>query len=74
MVSESRVEKCLAGIPGRLAKVRAGRSQRQFAKDVGVFQQNVNRYELGTRPSPEFLVKLALAEGVSIDWLLTGRK
>ena len=37
----SRMKKKL---PERLAEVRAGRSQRQFARELGVFQQTVNRY------------------------------
>lgn len=69
----SKQKEALAGIPARLAKIRGNRSQRQFATELGVFQQNVNRYEHGTRPRAEFLVRLAQKEGVSIDWLLTGR-
>ena len=38
----------------------------------GLFQQNVNRYERGATPHPNFLLKLALQEGISIDWLLLG--
>jgi len=66
----SRMKKKL---PERLAEVRAGRSQRQFARELGVFQQNVNRYENGTTPHTDFLIKLAVEEGVSLDWLLLGR-
>jgi len=57
----------------RIAEVRGTRSQRQFARDLGVFQQNVNRYENGTTPHADFLIKLAVAEGVSLDWLLLGK-
>jgi hypothetical protein len=57
----------------RIASVRGNRSQRQFARDLGVFQQNVNRYESGTTPHTDFLITLALKEGVSLDWLLLGR-
>jgi transcriptional regulator with XRE-family HTH domain len=57
----------------RLAAVRAGRSQRQFARDLGVFQQNVNRYESGTTPHADFLIRLALKEGISLDWLMLGK-
>jgi len=57
----------------RLQKVRGGRSQAQFARDVGVFQQNVNRYEHGTLPHVDFLITLASKENVSIDWLLLGK-
>lgn len=60
------------GIAARLEIVRGGRSQRQFARDIGVFQQNVNRYENGTAPHIDFAIRLALAEGISIDWLLLG--
>ena len=57
----------------RLAKVRGVRSQRQFASQVGVFQQNVNRYENGTMPHTNFLMTLAVKENISLDWLLLGR-
>ena len=66
----SRIKKKL---PERLAQVRGTRSQRQFARDLGVFQQNVNRYESGTTPHTDFLITLATQEGVSIDWLLLGK-
>jgi len=57
----------------RLIRVRGMRSQRQFARELGVFQQNVNRYESGTTPHAEFLIQLAMKEAISIDWLLLGR-
>lgn len=57
----------------RLAAVRGDRSQRQFAQELGVFQQNVNRYENGTMPHTDFLMTLATKEGISLDWLLLGR-
>ncbi len=60
-------------LPDRLAQVRNNRSQRQFARDLGVFQQNVNRYESGTTPHTDFLITLALKENISIDWLLLGK-
>lgn len=61
------------GIPRRLAEVRGSRSQRSFARELGVFQQNVNRYENGTTPHADFLITLALRENISLDWLLLGR-
>jgi transcriptional regulator with XRE-family HTH domain len=61
------------GISRRLAEVRGSRSQRSFARELGVFQQNVNRYESGTTPHADFLITLALRENVSLDWLLLGR-
>jgi len=57
----------------RLAQIRGERSQRQFARDLGVFQQNVNRYENGTTPHTDFLITLAIKENISIDWLLLGK-
>jgi len=60
-------------LPERLAIVRGDRSQRQFARDLGVFQQNVNRYENGTTPHTDFLITLATKENVSLDWLLLGK-
>jgi transcriptional regulator with XRE-family HTH domain len=57
----------------RLVQVRGMRSQRQFARELGVFQQNVNRYENGTTPHADFLIQLAMKEEISIDWLLLGR-
>ncbi|MBW2268822.1 MAG: helix-turn-helix domain-containing protein [Deltaproteobacteria bacterium] len=57
----------------RISLVRGDRSQRQFAQDLGVFQQNVNRYESGTTPHTDFLLTLALRENISLDWLLLGK-
>ncbi len=67
------VSQAKRGLPKRLRTIRGERSQRRFAKDLGVFQQNVNRYENGTAPHLDFLITLATRERVSIDWLLTGR-
>lgn len=72
-VTQNMIEKHKSDIPARLAKIRADRSQRSFARELGVFQQNVNRYENGTVPHPNFLITLALRENVSLDWLLLGR-
>jgi transcriptional regulator with XRE-family HTH domain len=60
-------------LPDRIAQVRGPRSQRQFARDLGVFQQNVNRYENGTTPHTDFLITLANKESVSLDWLILGK-
>ena len=59
-------------LPDRIAEVRGDRSQRQFARDLGVFQQNVNRYENGTTPHTDFLITLAVKEEISLDWLIFG--
>ena len=72
-MANATVQRLKRKLPSRIAQVRANRSQRQFARDLGVFQQNVNRYESGTTPHTDFLITLALKENVSIDWLLLGK-
>ncbi|CAG0990130.1 hypothetical protein MYXO_02351 [Myxococcaceae bacterium] len=72
-MSSSAVERAKRKLSERLAEVRGDRSQRQFARDLGVFQQNVNRYESGTTPHTDFLITLALEENISLDWLLLGK-
>ncbi len=72
-MSKSAIDRAKRRLPERLAEVRGDRSQRQFARDVGVFQQNVNRYESGTTPHTDFLIQLAIKEQISIDWLLLGK-
>ncbi len=62
-------------LPDRIKLVRnqkGPRSQRQFARDLKVFQQNVNRYESGTMPHIDFLQIVAVKEGISLDWLVYG--
>ena len=72
-MATAAVKRLKRKIPDRLATVRGDRSKRQFAYDLGVFQQNVNRYESGKTPQPDFLITLALKENISIDWLLLGK-
>ena len=72
-VTRGTIERLKRQIPHRLEQIRAGRSQRSFARELGVFQQNVNRYENGTTPHADFLITLAMQENVSLDWLLLGR-
>jgi transcriptional regulator with XRE-family HTH domain len=72
-MQNAAVERQKKMLPERLAQIRGERSQRQFARDLGVFQQNVNRYESGTTPHADFLIRLALKENVSLDWLMLGK-
>ena len=72
-MANSQVDRLKKRLPERLAQVRGDRSQRRFARDLGVFQQNVNRYESGTTPHADFLIQLAVKERVSLDWLLLGK-
>lgn len=72
-MTTAAIERIKKKLPDRLAEVRGERSQRQFARELGVFQQNVNRYENGTTPHADFLITLAVKENVSLDWLLLGK-
>jgi transcriptional regulator with XRE-family HTH domain len=72
-MTTASVERIKRKLADRIALVRGDRSQRQFARDLGVFQQNVNRYESGTTPHTDFLITLAVRENVSMDWLLLGK-
>ncbi len=72
-MSKGALERNKRSIAHRLAQVQGKRSQRQFARNLGVFQQNINRYERGTIPHANFLITLALKERISLDWLLLGR-
>ena len=73
MALPSDLKRVKRDLPKRIAQVRGARSQRRFALDLGIFQQNVNRYEAGTPPHVDFLITLALKEGISLDWLLLGK-
>ncbi len=72
-VTKATLNRFRRQMTARLSQIRGDRSQRVFAGDLGVFQQNVNRYERGTTPHVNFLITLALKENVSLDWLLLGR-
>ena len=53
------------------ARALAGMTQRHLAKMAGTTQQNISRYENGTRdPKAKTLAKMAQALGVSISYLL----
>lgn len=73
MAGTTSIQRLKRKLPERIAEVRGERSQRQFARDLGVFQQNVNRYENGTTPHTDFLMTVATKENVSLDWLLLGK-
>lgn len=49
-----------------------GKSQKEWAEEMGVVARTLQRYEDGTKlPSGEFFLQLIMM-GYSIDWLLTG--
>lgn len=61
-------------LPKRIRKLRGKRSQHAYAREIGIPQQNVNRWERGlVLPNAESLATLALHHGVSLDWLVFGR-
>ena len=69
MARQPDVQRVKRDLRKRIAAVRGTRSQRRFARDLGVFQQNVNRYEAGkTIPNVDFLIKVAL-KGRDLDRL-----
>ena len=72
-MATAHVKRLKRKIPARITEVRGDRSQREFARQLGVFQQNINRYESGTTPYADFFITLALREGVSLDWLILGK-
>lgn len=56
----------------RLKEIRGDRSQREFGKEIGVFQQNIGRYESGQIPHLHFVMVLYEKEGIDPTWLITG--
>ena len=50
MIATAAVARLKKKLAERIALVRGTRSQRQFARDLGVFQQSVNRYENDSIP------------------------
>lgn len=60
----------------RTTRVRAGLSQAELAESLGVSRSAVGNWESargGVHPSSERLAELAMATGVSYEWLATGR-
>ena len=60
----------------RTARTRAGMSQGELAEALGVSRSAVGNWESAkgrVSPSSERLSELALATGVSYEWLATGR-
>jgi len=55
----------------RLEHIVGGGSVRAFADFIGVSKSTIHNFLNGTKPSWDFLLKLA-EKGVNINWLLTG--
>jgi transcriptional regulator with XRE-family HTH domain len=59
----------------RLQEIRGHRDQRTFAEAVDSVQQTISKYERGEIPrSWLFLARLAQAEGIDLNRLLTGNR
>jgi len=72
-MADRSIKAARRNLPERLAHLRGDRSQRRFARDIGVFQQNVNRYESGTSLHLDALILIWIKENISLDWLVLGR-
>lgn len=57
----------------RAARQSTGKKGYQFAEDVGLRPEQLSRYENGVTPQVDALARIAVAAGVTVDWLLTGR-
>ena len=59
-------------VADQLEDLKGSRSQRSWAKELGVPQQNISRFLNGTPPHLSFLIHVAWKEGVSLNWLILG--
>ena len=62
-----------AQVGERIRQIRAERTLDEFAKELGVKNPTVYRYETDRIPDAETLVHIADLGTVSVDWLLTGK-
>ena len=61
-----------AQVGERIRQIRAERTLDEFAKELGVKNPTVYRYETDRIPDAETLVQIAALGTVTVDWLLTG--
>ena len=63
-------------IGARIKSLRdaSGLNQKDFAARLGTIQQNLCRYETGETEIPLALLKTMTDQGVSLDWLFTGKE
>ncbi len=58
----------------RIRSLRGGMSQTTFAELLGISQEDVSRFESGSRmPSIPLLLRLSGMHRVSLDWLVKGQ-
>ena len=71
--SASNVDLKAVGL--RIRQLRGPTSQEEFAKELGISQAQLSKYELAQSAPPlGVLVTLGESRGTSVDWLLTGKK
>ena len=69
-----RVDSELRHLQRRLELLKGDRSQRQWALELGIHQQTVNKWlTAGKVPDVAMVLRVALVEGVSVEWLLLGQ-
>lgn len=52
----------------KIKAIRGNRSQGEFARLIGEKQQNIQRYESGTKPPPSFFKAVYSKLGVNVNW------
>jgi transcriptional regulator with XRE-family HTH domain len=71
--SDSSVDLKAVGL--RIRQLRVQTSQEDFARELGISQAQLSKYELGQSAPPlGVLIALGKSQGISVDWLLTGKK
>ncbi|MEN6564831.1 MAG: helix-turn-helix transcriptional regulator [Veillonellales bacterium] len=60
-------------IGAKIRQVRGTLSQKTFGESVAASRGYVNNIEHGAKPSIEFLAKVCVTYGVSLDWLILGK-
>lgn len=61
-----------AALTMRIREVCEGRTNIGIGRQTGTHAESVRRYVHGARPSLDFIIGLALAYGISTEWLLFG--
>jgi hypothetical protein len=62
-----------ASLSDRIRALCAGKTPQTLARMTGSSADSVRRYLRGAAAPPDFLVRLAGATGVSLNWMLSGR-
>lgn len=62
------------GLAGRLRWLMGNETHAAFARRCGIGKSTMRKYLAGSDPSTQRAVRMASANGVSVDWLATGRE